>query len=281
MTRIVRGFGPRVLAFLFAAMLPGALATGAAVAADNIGVTSAAQNHVEGVMGSQTTPLKVGSPVYQNEHVRTAAASTAQLLFRDQTSLSVGPSSDVTLDKFVYDPATNSGSAVISATRGALRFVSGTQEPHNYQLRTPVATIGVRGTVVDTLVDEHKTSVILGECCADITLAACSLNAAPPPAPQQQPQPNGECLVHLDVVGTGFTLFDDGRMDGPFVFDGSEHDGVGSTTFPLHTSQMAVESHEPDTASTQDLVERGDETTILDQECTGPDCGCQDCGPGF
>jgi len=270
------GFGPRVLVLAMAMALP----MGLAHAEDKIGVAAAAHNRVDGVMGGQTTPLKVGSPVYQNEHVRTAPGSTAQLLFQDQTSLSVGPSSDVTLDKFIYDPASNTGSAVLTATRGAFRFVSGTQEPHNYQVRTPVATIGVRGTVVDGIVTDHSTSIILGEGAADITLQTCGPNQPPPQPGRDQAHHDGECLYHLDVVGEGFTIFDDGRVDGPFVFDGSETDGVKSTTFPLHTTQMAVESHDPENSAVSDAAERGDETAF-GQDCAGTDCGCPDCGPGF
>jgi hypothetical protein len=281
MMRIGWGFGPRSLATALVLALPAIVATSPSLAAGTIGVAAATQNHVDGIMGAQTTPLKVGSPVYQNEHVRTAPASSAQLLFQDQTSLSVGPSSEVTLDTFVYDPATNSGSAVLTATRGALRFVSGTQQPHNYQIRTPVATIGVRGTVVDAVVTDRSTSIILGECCADIQLQSCGPRNEPP-----NQNGNGDCLYHLDVVGDGFTIFEDGRVDGPFTFDGSEHDGVRSQTFPLHTSQFAVESHDPETGSplgagAGDVTDRTDQTTIQNDTCQGTDCGCPDCGPGF
>ena len=269
---ILKGLGPRIFALAAAMVLPITLAH----AADNIGVVAATQNRVDGIMGTQTTPLKVGSQVFQDEHVRTGAASTAQLLFRDQTSLSVGPSSEVTLDKFIYDPTRNSGEVVLSATRGAFRFVSGTQEPHNYQIRTPVATIGVRGTVVDGVVTEHSATLILGECCADLTMNECVDQAGTDQKRREA------CVRHLDVVGEAFTIFDDGRIDGPFTFDGSEASGAGSTTFPLHTTQLAVEPHaRPRHRRNSDVADRGDETAIQQETCTGPDCGCPDCGPGF
>lgn len=282
MKRITWRIAPRIVALAIGMALPAALAQ----AADGIGVTSAAQNHVDGIMNGQTAPLKVGSAVYQNQHVRTGAASTAQLLFRDQTSLSVGPSSEVTLDKFVYDPSRNTGDMVVSATRGAFRFVSGTQEPHNYQVHTPVATIGVRGTVVDGIVDEHRTTFILGECCADITLQSC-VSASPQPQPDPNVHPrNGDCLVHLDVVGQGYTIFEDGRIDGPFVFDGSEHQGAGKTVFPLHVTQWGGTPHEPETDGVNggptENVDLTDLITIQDNPpCVGDDCQCPDCGPGF
>lgn len=281
MDRISWGIAPRLIALAVAAALSATIAH----AADSIGVTSAAQNHVEGVMGTQTTPLRVGSQVYQNQHVRTGPASTAQLLFRDQTSLSVGPQSEVTLDKFVYDPSRNTGDVVLSATRGAFRFVSGTQEPHNYQVHTPVATIGVRGTVVDIVANEHSTSVILGECCADIQLQTCASNNNQP-EPSHTGGPSGDCLYHLEVVGQGFTIFEDGRIDGPFVFDGTEHTGVKTTTFPLHVTQYSGTPHEPETNGVgETTTEALDRTDIIAgdnfDQCTGPDCGCPDCGPGF
>jgi hypothetical protein len=273
MDRTFSGFGPRVAALAIAVALPISLGS-SATAADRIGVAAASQNRVESVVGGQATPLRVGSPVVQNQNVRTGPASTAQLLFLDQTSLSVGPSSDVKLDKFIFDPSRSQGSVVLSATRGAFRFVSGTQQPSNYQIRTPVATIGVRGTVVDTIVTDTSTSVILGEGGADMTLNVCENR---PPEQRQ----GADCLYHLDVVGQGFTLFDDGRVDGPFTFDGSQSDGVKSTPFPLNPSRYAIEAHDNDDPATSDLAERGDEIANQDLECDGDDCGCPDCGPGF
>jgi hypothetical protein len=274
MNRIARGFGPRTLALGLVLALPAA-----AFAADRIGVTSAAQNRVEGVMdGGQAAPLRVGSPVFQNQHVRTGPSSTAQLLFNDQTSLSVGQSSDVKLDRFIYDPARSSGSVVLSATRGAFRFVSGSQQPSNYQIKTPVATIGVRGTVIDGIVTDQSTSIILGEGGADMELNTCGPENAPA---AQEPNRERDCLFHLDIPGQGFTFFDDGRVDGPFTFDGSQSDGAGSTTFPLHTSRFAIEAHDNEDPAVSDLSERADEIAILGSECTGDNCGCPDCGPGF
>lgn len=114
-----------------------------------IGVASAVKNRVEGVIGGGTRPLAVGNDVFARQVVRTGEQSTAQLLFLDETSLSIGPSSEVTLDRFVFDPNRGSGNVVLNATKGAFRFVSGSQQPSSYQIKTPVATIGVRGTIFD------------------------------------------------------------------------------------------------------------------------------------
>jgi hypothetical protein len=121
----------------------------AAQNASKIGVASAVKNRVDGQIGGTTRPLVAGGDIFARETVRTGEQSTAQLLFLDETSLSVGPQSEVTLDRFVYDPNRGRGQVVVNATRGALRFVSGSQQSSSYQIRTPVATIGVRGTAFD------------------------------------------------------------------------------------------------------------------------------------
>jgi len=114
-----------------------------------IGVASAVKNSVEGATGGSVRPLAAGSSVFAREVVRTGDESTAQLLFLDETSLSIGPQSEVTLDRFVFNPNKGAGNVVINATRGAFRFISGSQQSSSYQIKTPVATIGVRGTIFD------------------------------------------------------------------------------------------------------------------------------------
>jgi hypothetical protein len=118
-----------------------------------IGVASAVTNKVETGSARQ---LAAGSSVFAREVVRTGEKSAAQLLFLDETSLSIGPQSEVTLDRFVFDPNRGAGSVVLNATKGALRFVSGSQQSSSYQVRTPVATIGVRGTIFDIYVGVGK-----------------------------------------------------------------------------------------------------------------------------
>ena len=107
-----------------------------------IGVAATVQNQVFG----NSQPLSTGSSIFVNERIRTGEASTTQLQFVDQTNLSVGPKSEVVLDRFVYDPNRGKGSVVVQTGRGAFRWVSGSQDPTSYQIKTPVATIGVRGT---------------------------------------------------------------------------------------------------------------------------------------
>jgi len=117
----------------------------ASFAEPKIGHATGVTNSVQGVVGSNVQRLSKDSEVYPNEVVRTGAASVADLVFLDQTNLTVGPVSEVHLDKFVYDPGGSSGSVVIQATRGTFRFVTGTQDNKVYQIKTPYGTLGIRG----------------------------------------------------------------------------------------------------------------------------------------
>jgi len=125
-----------------------------AIAQSNIGSASSVKNRVDGVIGGQARSLSAGSAVHSNELIRSGDDSIANLVFIDQTRLSVGPKSEVRLDKFVYNPDQRSGAVVIQATRGAYRFATGTQDSKNYQIKTPYATLGVRGTVLEVVVTE-------------------------------------------------------------------------------------------------------------------------------
>ena len=95
--------------------------------------------------GSIAGPLSDGTDVHARETVRTGSSGQADLRFIDHTNLSVGPSSTVRLDKFVYDPKKGSGSVAIDATKGAFRFVTGSQNKGDHKVKTPYGTIGMRG----------------------------------------------------------------------------------------------------------------------------------------
>jgi hypothetical protein len=95
--------------------------------------------------GSIAGTLSAGSGVHANETVKTGSAGDAGLRFNDESNLKVGPSSQVRLDKFVYDPNKGTGSTVIEATRGTFRFTTGAQNKGEVKIKTPYGTLGTRG----------------------------------------------------------------------------------------------------------------------------------------
>ena len=94
---------------------------------------------------ANTRMLSSGADVHANETVRTGSNGMAGLRFQDSTNLTVGPSSTVRLDKFVYDPNRGAAGVTVNLTRGAARFVTGTQSRGEYTIKTPYGTLGVRG----------------------------------------------------------------------------------------------------------------------------------------
>ena len=114
-----------------------------------IGTAASTRPSVEAVAGGNTQTLSAGSEIYANQTVRTGNRGMADLVFLDKTNLSVGPTSEVRLDKFVYDPNARTGAVVLDATRGAYRFITGVQDHRNYEIKIPYATLGVRGTILE------------------------------------------------------------------------------------------------------------------------------------
>jgi len=114
-----------------------------------IGVTAAVNPDAESTSPSkETRVLNVGLNVFNNEVIRTSAKGQAQMLFADQSALTIGPNSEVVLDEFVYDPNTKTGKVVLSATKGLFRLVGGRISKNTpVTLKTPTATIGIRGGI--------------------------------------------------------------------------------------------------------------------------------------
>ena len=115
----------------------------------SIGDAVSVENRVTGARSGKVTEIEPGEPVFGNEVVRTESNSLARLTFLDQTNLAIGPASSVTLDKFVYDSEASAASVVLNTAKGGFRFVTGKSDPRAFKINTPVATIGIRGTVLD------------------------------------------------------------------------------------------------------------------------------------
>ncbi len=135
-----------------------------------IGVAASITPSAEGGTGTAFQTLAPGSELRANETVRTGDAGKADLVFVDRTNLTVGPTSEVVLDKFVYDPVGNKGKVVLQATRGAFRFATGTQDHSAYQFNTPYGSLGVRGTVIKVDVAAKEKKRRIAGCDVTVTV---------------------------------------------------------------------------------------------------------------
>jgi len=92
---------------------------------------------------------KVGDYLQPLDEVTTGANSSAGITMQDDTLMSLGPNSRLILNQYDFDPVTAQGKLDASLVKGALRFISGIlakSSPRSVAIRTPVSTIGIRGT---------------------------------------------------------------------------------------------------------------------------------------
>lgn len=111
----------------------------------------------------ETRELRWNGPVFSEETVQTGPDAHTELQFIDQTHLSVGSNSQVVLDSFVYDPSQSTGDAVITFGKGVFRFVTGDMNKDAYKLNTPSATLAIRGTIFQLLIDQMNNVIVYVE----------------------------------------------------------------------------------------------------------------------
>jgi hypothetical protein len=143
--------------------LAAGLGTARVHAQTRVGEAAVIQNQVVRVMGSASSQLSVGDGVLRDEIVRTGLDSAARLVMADNTNLSLGPNATIKLDRAVFDDEHTYRDIAIRLTTGAFRFVTGGSEKTAYKITTPLASVGVRGTVLDILSLRGKTTVVLQE----------------------------------------------------------------------------------------------------------------------
>lgn len=93
------------------------------------------------------------APIFSGDRIITGSMGQAQVKFRDDTKLVVGPNSMMVIDAFVFSGDGDVRNFSINAVRGAFRFITGNGPKDAYTINTPTATIGVRGTEFDINID--------------------------------------------------------------------------------------------------------------------------------
>jgi hypothetical protein len=122
-----------------------------AFAQARVGEAAVIKNQVHRVAGSAASQINVGDSVVRDEVVRTGLDSAARLVMADSTNLSLGPNATITLDRTVFNDEHSYREIAIRLATGAFRFVTGHSAKTAYKITTSLATIGVRGTVLDVL----------------------------------------------------------------------------------------------------------------------------------
>jgi hypothetical protein len=105
----------------------------------------------------QSLPGRVGLVLEADDVLRTGADGSVGITMRDNSLLSAGPNSILSLERFEFDATTSEGRFDARLRRGTLAVVSGRiarKSPQAMTVRTPSATLGVRGTEFVVSVDE-------------------------------------------------------------------------------------------------------------------------------
>jgi hypothetical protein len=122
------------------------------VSGKSVGVVVSIQGHVQAISAAGIRELSTGNEIFQGERLVTQADGQIEVKFTDNTSLSQGGNSEVSIDAYVYDPDEGSNSnLLLQMTKGVFRTVTGEiakQNPDNFNLKSPMALIGIRGTTV-------------------------------------------------------------------------------------------------------------------------------------
>jgi len=124
------------------------LASAAAVAAD-AGEIKVVNGSAYLERAGERLQLKAGMPVREADVVVTGANGTVGITFAHNSLLSIGPNSNFTIERFVFNSTTHAGQFDSRLNKGTLAGVSGKivkQSPEAMRVHTPSAIMGVRGT---------------------------------------------------------------------------------------------------------------------------------------
>ena len=121
----------------------------ASASAADIGQIKVSNGEVTVERKGELRPGAVGTRLESSDVVRTGAAGSVGITMADNSLLSAGPNSILSLDRFDFDPTSNQGRFDAQLQKGSLAVISGRiakQAPEAMTVRTPSAILGVRGT---------------------------------------------------------------------------------------------------------------------------------------
>jgi hypothetical protein len=117
--------------------------------AAEIGQIKTSKGRVEVTRAGQTLPGSVGTRLQTSDTVTTGADGSVGITMNDDSLLSAGPNTVLSLDRYDFDPTTNQGRFNATLNKGTLAVISGRlakQTPGAMTIQTPAAVLGVRGT---------------------------------------------------------------------------------------------------------------------------------------
>jgi hypothetical protein len=127
--------------------------------AEVVGSMTALQTNISGTNGRA---LSVGSKISMGDRLKSNKTGLGMIVFNDESSAKIGPNSQLTIDDFVYQPGRSRGKIAIKMKSGLVRFYGGQiSKAGKMQITTPHIVLGVRGGILDTVVEKGMTRAIL------------------------------------------------------------------------------------------------------------------------
>lgn len=126
-----------------------------------VGIATAVRPGV--VTATNDRVIYIGNSVAYGERFKTDSTGVIHILFMDQSSMTLGPNSELVIDEFVFNPESRRGNIAVKLVKGALRVVGGFISKFNSpqglsaaRVQTPTATIGIRGGI--SLIDHESNN---------------------------------------------------------------------------------------------------------------------------
>ena len=120
-------------------------------AANKVGVAAAVNpDAFSSLAGAPKSQLNIGKSIFFNERIATTTSGLVQVLLVDGSTFTVGPDSDLVIDKFVYDANKGTGQIAASFSKGVMRFVGGkiSKSDNAVTIKTPAGAMAVRGCII-------------------------------------------------------------------------------------------------------------------------------------
>lgn len=242
---------------VLAALLAGLSALPAAaqsVVGSVVSVTEGARLDRDG----RTFALAPEVSILSGDTIVTNATGTVQLVFRDDTRIVVGPGSQFVAADIRMRPNGQARQFTVATVGGTFRFLSGSSAKRVYDIRTPTATMGIRGTEFDFALDQSRDTTLVtylgevrmcgaGQRCFAVTGSCATIRAG---ARGVDPRPvTTDAKVGLLQQQFPFTRSQD-RLDPRFRtrLDGCDGNDSGPAVRPTIVREVAAVSAAPATA---------------------------------
>ncbi len=125
------------------------LAGSPAWAQDAIGFVKTVSGSAAVIDAGKPIEAQVGTPIKIGNTLKTGPKGTLGVTFKDNTVMSFGPDTELTVDEYLYAPGKDSLKFGTRLSKGSLQVVSGViakLKPNSSTMKTPTGTIGIRGT---------------------------------------------------------------------------------------------------------------------------------------